>query len=121
MPDKVRPVPALLSAGSLLLAFQSAFADDVTLSCVVDEAAPKHGRLNWEIRFDQRSQLVYIGSNVITAAITDARIDFRVDLGTGVPMTFAIDRATGAIGVTGSRGVLYNGQCKTADPSHPAP
>ncbi len=120
MPTSVRHVPALLCTGSLFLAGPHAFADEVTLSCVVDETAPKHGRLTWEIKFDQRNQLVYIGSNVITAAITDARIDFRVDLGTGVPMTFAIDRGTGSIGVIGTRGPLYNGQCKVIDPSRPA-
>jgi hypothetical protein len=117
MPRPVNRVFVILCTAILSIACESAFANDVTLSCSVDEAAPKHGRLNWEIRFDQRNQLVYIGANVITAAITDARIDFRVDLGTGLPMTFAIDRATGAIGVTGSRGILYNGQCKVVDPS----
>jgi hypothetical protein len=112
----VRRVPAILTVGTLLLSFQNAFADDVTLSCIVDETAPKHGRLTWEIAFDQRSQLVYMGKNVITAAITDARIEFRVDLGAGIPMSFAIDRTTGSIGVTGTRGVLYNGQCKVVAP-----
>jgi hypothetical protein len=115
----VRPVPAILSLGALF-AFQNAYANDVTLSCIVDETAPKHGRLTWEITVDQHDQLIYIGTNTITAAITDARIEFRVDLESGVPMSFVIDRTTGVIGVTGSRGVLYNGQCKVVEPSHPA-
>jgi hypothetical protein len=32
-------------------------------------------------------------------------------------LSFAIDRATGFIRVTGSAGSLYSGQCKTAETS----
>jgi hypothetical protein len=88
-------------------------AEEVVLSCIIEETATNHARRTWEIAFDQQYQIVTFGKTVSTAAISDAKITFRVDLGTGVPFSFAIDRATGLIRVTGSSGVLYNGQCKT--------
>jgi hypothetical protein len=91
-----------------------AFADEVVLSCIVEETGSKHARRTLEIAFDQKNQMVYIGKAASTAAITEARITFRVDLGAGVPFGFAIDRTTGLISVTGSVGVLYTGQCKAA-------
>jgi hypothetical protein len=91
-----------------------AFAQDVTLSCLVEETGTNHARRTWEIAFDQQNQIVTVGKTVSTAAITDDKITFRVDLGTGVPFSFAIDRTTGLIRVTGNSGVLYNGQCKPA-------
>jgi hypothetical protein len=92
-----------------------AYAEDVVLSCLVVETGTNHARRTWEIEFDQQNQIVTIGNTVSTAAITDAKITFRVDLGTGVPFSFAIDRTTGSIRVTGNSGVLYNGQCKAAN------
>ena len=91
-----------------------AYAQDVVLSCLVEETGTNHARRTWEIEFDQQNQIVTVGKTVSTAAITDAKITFRVDLGTGVPFSFAIDRATGSIRVSGNSGVLYNGQCKVA-------
>jgi hypothetical protein len=41
-----------------------------------------------------------------------------VDLGTGVPFSFSIDRASGIIRVTGSAGSLYSGLCKTVSSSN---
>jgi hypothetical protein len=93
-------------------------AEEVVLSCAVEESGPNHARRLWELRFDQNNQLVYIANTMSTAAITDSKISFRVDLGNGVPLSFAIDRATGIIRVTGSSGSLYSGQCKTVDAAH---
>jgi len=90
-------------------------AEEVVLSCIIEETATNHARRTWEIAFDQQNQIVTFGKTVATAAISEAKITFRVDLGTGVPFSFAIDRATGLIRVTGSSGVLYNGQCKTVN------
>jgi hypothetical protein len=92
-------------------------AEEVVLSCAVEESGPNHARRLWELRFDQKNQLVYIANTMSTAAITDSKITFRVDLGNGVPLSFAIDRSTGFIRVAGSSGSLYTGQCKTVDPS----
>jgi hypothetical protein len=91
-----------------------AYAQEVVLSCLVEESGTNHARRTWEIEFDQQNQIVTVGKTVSTAAITDAKITFRVDLGTGVPFSFAIDRTTGIIRVSGNSGVLYNGQCKVA-------
>ncbi len=90
-------------------------AGEVVLSCAVEETGPNHARRMWELRFDQTNQLVYIAKTMSTAAITDSKITFRVDLGNGVPLSFAIDRSNGSIRVTGSSGPLYSGQCKTVD------
>jgi hypothetical protein len=82
-------------------------AEEVIMSCAVEESGPNHARRLWELRFDQPNQLVYIANTMSTAAITDAKISFRVDLGNGVPLNFAIDRASGSIRVTDSSGSLY--------------
>jgi hypothetical protein len=100
-------------------AAQYANAENVTLSCLVEETGAKHARRSFEIAFDRQNQLVYIGKTVATAAITESSITFRVDLGTGIPFSFAIDRTTGFISVTGSVSVLYKGQCRVADASLP--
>lgn len=107
---------ALIVAG--LLAAPHASAEEVVLSCAVEESGPNHARRLWEITFDQKNQLVYLAKTTATAAITDSKITFRVDLGTGVPFSFVIDRTTGFIRVSGSSGSLYSGQCKVVDPSH---
>jgi hypothetical protein len=104
----------------LCLAASRANAADVVLSCVVEETGANHARRTLEIEFDQQNQIVTIGKTVSTAAITEAKITFRVDLGAGVPFSFAIDRTTGLIRVTGSAGALYNGKCTITDSSHPA-
>jgi hypothetical protein len=103
-----------------LAAASHAIAEEVVLSCLVEQTGTNHARRTWEIAFDMQNQLVTIGSTVSTAAITDANITFRVDLGTGVPFSFAIDRTTGVIRVTGSAGALYNGKCTIAGSPHPA-
>jgi hypothetical protein len=90
-------------------------AEEVVMSCAVEESGPNHSRRLWELRFDQTNQLVYIANTMSTAAITDSKISFRVDLGNGVPLSFAIDRSSGSIRVTGSSGSLYSGQCKIVD------
>jgi hypothetical protein len=100
------------------IAAPHARAAEVVMSCAVEESGPNHARRVWELRFDQKNQLVYIQNNMSIAAITDSKITFRVDLGNGVPLSFAIDRSTGSIRVTGSSGSLYSGQCKTVDSSH---
>jgi hypothetical protein len=87
------------------------FAEEIAMSCAVQDTTPKHAQRTWELSYDPANQLVYIAQTVATAAITAARITFRVDLGTGVPFSFDIDRASGAIRVTGSAGALYTGQC----------
>ncbi len=92
-------------------------AGEVVMSCAVEEAGPNHAHRTWELKFDQTNQLVYIAKTTSTAAITDGKITFRVDMGNGVPLSFAIDRSTGLIRVSGSAGLLYSGTCKTADPS----
>jgi hypothetical protein len=97
-----------------LAAASQAYAQEVVLSCLVEETGTNHARRTWEIEFDQQNQIVTVGKTVSTAAITDAKITFRVDLGTGVPFSFVIDRTTGLIRVSGNSGVLYNGQCKVA-------
>lgn len=89
-----------------------AIAEDVMLSCLVTETAVSHTQRTFELTIDQTNQLVYIGKAVATAAITAGSITFRVDLGTGLPFSFAIDRTTGLIRVTGNAGPLYSGQCK---------
>ena len=99
------------------IAAPHASADEVVMSCAMEESGPNHARRTWELTFDQKNQLVYIAKTTSTAAITDSKITFRVDLGNGVPLSFAIDRASGSIRVTGSAGSLYSGQCKLVDPS----
>jgi hypothetical protein len=100
-------------------AAQCANAESVMLSCIAEETGAKHARRSFEIVFDRQNQLVSIGKTVATAAITETSITFRVDLGTGIPFSFAIDRTTGIISVTGSVSVLYKGQCKVADAAQP--
>jgi hypothetical protein len=104
---------------AFFFAVPQASAEEVVLSCAVEESGPNHARRIWELRFDQKNQLVYIGKTMSTAAITESKITFRVDLGTGVPFSFAIDRSTGLIRVTGSIGALYSGVCKPINPSQP--
>jgi hypothetical protein len=106
---------AVLVAG--LTAGPHAVAEEVAMSCDVQDTSVNHVRRTWQLSFDQTNQLVYIAKTVATAAITPATITFRVDLGTGVPFSFAIDRASGSIRVTGGAGTLYNGVCKLASPS----
>jgi hypothetical protein len=107
--------------GAIVIAYfiaaPHACADEVVMSCAVEESGPNHARRMWELTFDQKNQLVYIAKTSSTAAITDSKISFRVDLGNGVPLSFAIDRTTGFIRVTGSSGSLYSGQCQVVDPS----
>ena len=98
------------------IAAPQASADEVVMSCAVEESGPNHARRMWELTFDQKNQLVYIAKTTSTAAITDSKITFRVDLGNGVPLSFAIDRATGSIRVSGSAGSLYSGLCTVVDP-----
>jgi hypothetical protein len=103
---------ALLVAG--LTAAPLAVAEEVAMSCDVQDTSVNHARRTWELSFDQANQLVYIAKTVATAAITPATITFRVDLGTGVPFSFVIDRTSGSIRVSGGAGTLYNGVCKVA-------
>ena len=110
----------LVAAACLVIAGQAA-ADDMVLSCVVTETAVNHARRTFDLTVDRVNQLVYVGKTISTAAITENLITFRVDLGAGVPFSFAIDRATGSIRVSSSAGPLYNGQCKTADSAHASP
>jgi hypothetical protein len=93
-------------------------AEEVVMSCAVEESGPKHARRVWDLKFDPKNQLVYIANTTSTAAITDSTITFRVDLGNGVPLSFTIDRTSGFIRVTGSAGSLYSGQCKVIAPAH---
>jgi hypothetical protein len=108
-----------VAIGAIVVAYfiaaPHARADEVVMSCAVEESGPNHARRLWELRFDQKNQLAYIQNTMSTAAITDSKITFRVDLGNGVPLSFTIDRATGSIRVTGSAGSLYSGQCKLVD------
>lgn len=106
---------ALTIAG--LTAAPLAVAEEVAMSCDVQDTSVNHARRTWELSFDPANQLVYIAKTVATAAITPATITFRVDLGTGVPFSFVIDRASGSIRVTGGAGTLYNGVCKVASSS----
>ena len=107
--------------GAIVVAFfiaaPHARAEDVVLSCAVEESGPNHAHRLWQLSFDQKNQLVYIAKTLSTAAITDSKITFRVDLGNGVPLSFAIDRSTGSIHVTGSSGSLYSGQCQVVSPA----
>jgi hypothetical protein len=96
-------------------AISPATAQEVSMSCEVQDTTVNHARRTWELSFDPANQLAYIANTVATAAITTATINFRVDLGTGVPFTFFIDRSSGAIRVTGSAGALYTGQCKVVE------
>ena len=100
------------------IAAPHASAEEVVMSCAVEESGPNHARRLWELRFDQTNQLVYIANTMSIAAITDSKITFRVDLGNGVPLSFTLDRSTGSIRVTGSSGSLYSGQCKIVDSRH---
>jgi hypothetical protein len=99
-------------AAACFIAVSQAKAEEVAMSCAVQDTTVNHARRTWDLSFDQANQLVYIAKTVATAAITQATITFRVDLGTGVPFTFFIDRASGAIRVTESAGALYTGECK---------
>jgi hypothetical protein len=110
---------AFLIAG--LAAGAPVSAAEVIMTCDVQDTTVHHAQRTWELSFDQTNQLAYIAKTVATAAITAATITFRVDLGTGVPFSFLIDRASGSIRVTGAAGVLYNGFCKVAtSSSHPS-
>jgi hypothetical protein len=100
-----------------LTAAPQANAEEVAMSCDVQDTSVNHVRRTWQLSFDQTNQLAYIAKTVATAAITAATISFRVDLGTGVPFSFVIDRASGSIRVTGGAGTLYNGVCKVASSS----
>lgn len=106
--------------GAMMIAYfivaPYASAEEVVMSCVVEESGPRHARRVWELTFDQTNQLVHIANSSSTAAIDDSKITFRVDLGNGVPLNFAIDRSTGVIHVADSAGSLYSGQCKVVDP-----
>ena len=102
------------------IAAPHAGAEEVVMSCAVEESGPNHAHRMWELKFDQKNQLVYIAKTTSTASITDTKITFRVDLGNGVPLSFAIDRTSGLIRVSGTAGSLYSGQCKVIDPSHAA-
>lgn len=97
------------------IAVSRAHAEEVAMSCAVQDTTPNHARRTWDLTFDQANQLVSIANTVATAAITQAAITFRVDLGTGVPFSFAIDRLSGAIRVSGTAGALYTGQCKVKE------
>jgi hypothetical protein len=102
--------------GAILVAYfiaaPHASAEEVVMSCAVEESGPHHARRVWELTFDQTNQLVRVANTSSTAAIDDSKITFRVDLGNGVPLSFAIDRLTGLIRVTDSAGSLYSGECK---------
>lgn len=100
------------------IAAPHARAEEVVMSCAVEESGPNHARRLWELRIDQKNQLVYIQDHMSIAAITESKITFRVDLGNGVPLSFAVDRSTGSIRVSGSAGSLYSGQCKIVDSRH---
>ena len=108
--------------GAIVIAYfvaaPHARAEEVVMSCAVEESGPNHARRLWELRIDQKNQLVYIQDHMSIAAITDSKITFRVDLGNGVPLSFAVDRSTGSIRVSGSAGSLYSGQCKIVDSRH---
>ena len=97
------------------IAMSQANAEEVAMTCAVQDTTPNHARHTWELSFDQANQLVNIANTVAAAAITQAAITFRVDLGTGVPFSFAIDRVSGAIRVSGTAGALYTGQCKVKE------
>jgi hypothetical protein len=109
------------AVGAVVIAFfvasTQARAEEAVLSCAVEESGPNHAHRTWELRFDQKNQLVFIAKIMSTAAISDAKISFRVDLGNGVPLSFTIDRASGFIRVTGGSGSLYSGQCTPLDPA----
>ena len=97
------------------IAAPGASAAEVVMSCAVEESGPHHARRVWELRFNPTDQMVFIASISSTAAIDDRKISFRVDLGNGVPLSFAIDRSSGSIHVTDGAGSLYSGQCKVVD------
>jgi len=97
------------------IAVSQANAEEVAMSCAVQDTTPNHARRSWDLSFDQANQLVFIANKVATAAITPASITFRVDLGAGVPFSFEIDRLSGAIRVSGTTGALYTGQCKVKE------
>jgi hypothetical protein len=104
--------------GLLAIAFftaSHALAAEVAMSCNVQDTTPKHAPRTFDLSFDQSDQLVYISKTVAPASITQAVISFRVDLGTGVPFSFTIDRMSGVIRVTGTAGALYNGECKVVE------
>jgi hypothetical protein len=106
----------------LALCLPGAFASAqiVVMSCAVEETGAGHAHRTLEISFDQQNQLAYVSNKPATAAITDASIQFRIDLGAGVPFSFAIDRKTGNIVVSSDVRVLYNGVCRApASAPHP--
>src|SRR6202789_4380114 len=78
------------------IAAPHARADEVVMSCAVEESGPNHARRTWELTFDQKNQLVYIAKTTSTAAITDTKITFRVDLANGRSMRFAIEHTCGS-------------------------
>ena len=97
------------------IAASQASAEEVPMSCAVQDTTSNHAHRTWDLSFDQANQLVNIANTTATAAITQTAITFRVDLGTGVPFTFFIDRVSGAIRVSGTAGALYTGRCKVKE------
>lgn len=92
----------------------------MTLSCQLDWTDKNHSKEGTEIAFDQQSQKVRVGGHEVPAVISDSRITFQVDLGTGAPLGFAIDRMSGLITIVGMYEPIANGQCIVADPGHRA-
>lgn len=109
----MRALLAILVASFIVPA--QAIGAEIAMSCSVEDTTPKHARRTFDLSFDQSDQLVYISKTTATAAITPVTVTFRVDLGTGVPFNFVINRATGAISVSANASALYNGQCKVVE------
>jgi hypothetical protein len=83
----------------------------VKLSCLMVSTAPDHSRETWEIQFDKDTQRVTLHNRVVSAHITDTRIDFNVVLPSGTVQS-TIDRLSGFWTVIGSSGMtLFEGQC----------
>jgi hypothetical protein len=110
----MRAAMSAIVVAYFIIAAPIASAAEVVMSCAVEESGPHHARRVWELTFDQTNQMVHVANTSSTAAIDDRKITFRVDLGNGVPLSFAIDRASGAIRVTDSAGALYSGFCQLA-------
>ena len=113
----MRALLGILVAASMVPA--QAIAAEIAMSCSVEDTTAKHARRTFDLSYDQSDQLVYISKTTATAAITSTMITFRVDLGTGVPFNFAINRTSGAITVTANAGALYNEQCKVVEAKGP--
>ncbi len=82
------------------------------MPCAVEESGPNHARRVWELRFDQKNQLVYIAKPHVHRRHHRQQNHLSGGLGKRCTLSFAIDRLTGFIRVTGSAGSLYSGQCK---------